>query len=1070
MRVQSLSRSAARRQRQQHTQRRMFLEQLERREVLTGLPPAVVNDSFTLNPDETLTIDAPGILANDTDTEGDTMSAVLFSGPQHGTLSLDLDGSFTYTPDAGYTGLDSFIYRADDGSSLSGLAAVTLRIESNGAPVAGDDNFNMAEGTVLTIGAPGVLTNDSDPDGDALSAVLVSGPTNGILTLNADGSFEYTPNADFTGADSFTYTANDGSASSSEATVTINVNNVNTIPVAGNDTFTVDEDTTLTADAAGGVMANDSDADGDLLTASVISGPTHGVLTLNADGSFNYTPEENFNGIDGFSYVVNDGTTDSDVATVTINVNPVNDLPIAVNDEYTTDEDQTLTISAPGMLENDTDAENDPLTSILVSGPANGTLIANADGSFTYTPNADFNGVDGFSYKVSDGSGESDVATVTINVTSINDAPTSVDDSYTTDEDTTLTIAATGVLANDTDIEGDSLTATLVTGPSNGTVTLNADGSFEYIPNANFNGTDTFTYTAADASANSAEATVTITINPVNDAPTTAEDAYETQEDTTLSIPAPGVLTNDSDLEGDAMSASLVSGPSNGTLTLNADGSFDYTPNANFNGSDSFVYRASDGSAESADTIVNINVTAVNDAPTATDDLYATQEDTALTVDAATGVLANDSDLEGDAMTAILVSGPASGSVTLNPDGSFVYTPTADFNGTDSFTYKVSDGSAESAEATVTINVNSVNDAPVAVNDEYATDEDVPLTIAAPGILTNDTDIDGDALSAVMVSGPTNGTVIVNPDGSFTYTPNADFNGTDGFSYQVSDGAELSDVATVTIDVCPVNDAPSAVDDAYATDEDTLLSIAAPGVLTNDTDPDGDPLSAILVSGPANGTLTLNADGSFDYAPNADFNGTDSFVYKTGDGSTESGEATVTITVNPVNDAPSATDDAYSTVEDTALTIDAPGVLGNDADPEGDPLSAAVVDSPTNGTLTMNSDGSFTYTPNADFNGTDTFTYKASDGTAESGLATVTITVNPVNDAPSAADDAYSTDEDTAMTIDAPGVLGNDADPEGDPLSATVVDSPTNGTLTMNSDGSFTYTPNADFSGTDTKT
>jgi VCBS repeat-containing protein len=381
-------------------------------------------------------------------------------------------------------------------------------------------------------------------------------------------------------------------------------------------------------------MANDSDADGDLLTASVISGPTHGVLTLNADGSFNYTPEENFNGIDGFSYVVNDGTTDSDVATVTINVNPVNDLPIAVNDEYTTDEDQTLTISAPGMLENDTDAENDPLTSILVSGPANGTLIANADGSFTYTPNADFNGVDGFSYKVSDGSGESDVATVTINVTSINDAPTSVDDSYTTDEDTTLTIAATGVLANDTDIEGDSLTATLVTGPSNGTVTLNADGSFEYIPNANFHGTDTFTYTAADASANSAEATVTITINPVNDAPTTAEDAYETQEDTTLSIPAPGVLTNDSDLEGDAMSASLVSGPSNGTLTLNADGSFDYTPNANFNGSDSFVYRASDGSAESADTIVNINVTAVNDAPTATDDLYATQEDTALTVDA----------------------------------------------------------------------------------------------------------------------------------------------------------------------------------------------------------------------------------------------------------------------------------------------------------------------------------------------------------------------------------------------------------------------------------------------------
>ena len=1070
MRLQSRSLSSGRRQRQRQTLRRMFLEQLERREVLTGLPPAVMNDSFTLSPDETLSIEAPGILDNDVDAEGDGMSAVLFSGPQHGTLSLNADGSFNYTPEAGYIGLDSFMYRADDGSSLSGLAAVTLRIKTNAAPVAGDDTFNMAEGTVLTIGAPGVLTNDSDTDGDALSAVLVDGPTNGIVTLNADGSFEYTPNADFTGADTFTYMASDGTDSSAAATVTINVNNVNATPVAGNDTFSVDEDTTLTVDAAGGVIANDSDADGDTLSAVMISAPAHGSLSLNADGSFSYTPEANFNGLDAFSYVVNDGTADSDVATVAINVNPVNDAPIAVNDEYTTDEDQTLTISAPGMLENDTDVEGDALTSILVSGPANGTLTANADGSFTYTPNADFDGVDGFSYKVSDGSGESDVATVTINVTPINDAPVSVDDTYTTDEDTTLSIAAPGVLANDTDVEGDSLTASLVTGPSNGTVTLNADGSFEYTPNANFSGTDTFTYTSADASANSAEATVTITVNAVNDAPTAEGDAYETQEDTTLSIAAPGVLTNDSDLEGDALSAILVSGPANGTLTLNSDGSFDYTPNADFNGSDSFVYKASDGTAESAETTVTINVTAVNDAPAATDDLYATQEDTALTVDAASGLLANDSDPEGDAMSAILVSGPANGTVTLNADGSFVYTPTAEFNGTDSFTYKVSDGSAESAEATVTINVNSVNDAPVAANDEYSTDEDVALTIAAPGILSNDSDIDGDALSAIMVSGPTNGTVTVNTDGSFTYTPNADFTGVDGFSYQVSDGAELSDVATVTINVCPVNDAPAAADDSFSTDEDTTLNIAAPGVLVNDSDVDGDPISAILVSGPANGTLTLNADGSFDYTPNADFNGADSFVYKVSDGSTESGEATVSITVNPVNDAPSATDDAYSTDEDTALTIDAPGVLGNDTDPEGDPLSATIVDSPTNGTVTMNSDGSFTYTPNADFSGTDTFTYKASDGAAESSLATVTITVNPVNDAPSVADDAYSTDEDIALTIDAPGVLGNDTDPDGDPLSATIVDSPANGTVTMNSDGSFTYTPNADFSGTDTFT
>jgi VCBS repeat-containing protein len=1069
MRLTSQSRFEKRRQRERSTRRRMLMEQLERREVLTGLPPAVMNDAFSVNPDQILNVDAPGILANDTDAEGDFMSAVLFSGPQHGTLSLDTAGSFSYTPDAGYVGIDSFIYRADDGTSLSGLAAVTIRVETNDSPVAADDTFNMSEGTVLSIGSPGVLTNDSDANGDALSAELVAGPANGALTLNADGSFDYTPNAGFTGADSFTYAASDGISSSSTATVTINVNNVNAIPEIGNDSFTADEDTPLIVDAAGGLLANDSDADDDPLTAVLVTGPAHGTLTLNGDGSFEYIPGADFNGLDGFSYLVNDGTDDSDVATVMINVNAVNDLPTAVNDEFTTEEDTPLTVSAPGMLENDSDIDGDSLSSILVSGPANGTLSVNADGSFEYTPNADFSGVDGFAYKVSDGTGESDVATVTINVTPVNDLPTAADDAYSTDEDTALVIAAPGLLANDADPDGDSLAALVGTGPVNGTLTLNADGSFEYTPNADFSGTDSFTYTANDAAGASIEATVTITVNAVNDAPTAAEDTYSTDEDAALTIAAPGVLANDTDPEGDPLTAVLGTGPTNGTVTLNADGSFVYTPNADFSGSDSFTYKSSDGTAESAETTVSITVNSVNDAPAATDDAYATDEDTALVI-AAPGVLTNDTDPEGDALSAILVGGPTSGTVTLNADGSFEYTPNADFSGVDSFTYKTSDGTADSGEATVTITVNSVNDAPVAANDEYSTDEDVALNIPAPGIMDNDSDSDGDPLSATVVAGPANGTVTVNPDGSFTYTPNADFTGVDGFSYQVSDGTATSDVATVTINVCPINDAPSGVEDTYSTDEDTALVIAAPGVLGNDTDPDGDPLTAILGTGPANGTVTLNADGSFEYTPSADFSGSDSFTYKVSDGTTESAETTVSITVNPTNDAPTAAEDAYSTDEDTALAIAAPGVLGNDTDPDGDPLTAILGTGPTNGTVTLNADGSFEYTPSANFSGSDSFTYKVSDGTTESAETTVSITVNPTNDAPTAAEDAYSTDEDTALVIAAPGLLGNDTDPDGDPLTAILGTGPANGTVTVNADGSFEYTPSADFSGSDSFT
>jgi VCBS repeat-containing protein len=451
------------------------------------------------------------------------------------------------------------------------------------------------------------------------------------------------------------------------------------------------------------------------------------------------------------------------------------------------------------------------------------------------------------------------------------------------------------VLGNDSDPEGDPLTAVQPSTPSNGSVTLNGNGSFSYTPNANFNGSDSFTYRASDGSANSSPATVTITVNPVNDPPTAANDSYSTNEDTTLNIAAPGVLGNDSDPDGDSVSAVLQSGPSSGSLTLNGNGSFSYKPNDDFNGTDSFTYRASDGSANSSPATVTINVNPVNDPPTAGNDSYSINEDTTLNI-AAPGVLANDNDPEGQPLTAVLQTGPSSGSLNLNGNGSFSYTPNANFNGTDSFTYRANDGSANSSPATVTITVNPVNDTPAAVGDTYTTDEDIPLTIAAPGVLANDTDPDGQPLTAVLQTGPTDGLLTLNSNGSFTYTPNADFSGTDSFTYRANDGSANSNLATVTINISEVNDPPAAVDDTYTTDEDIPLTIAAPGVLANDNDPEGQPLTAVLQIGPTDGLLNLNGNGSFTYTPNDDFNGTDSFTYFANDGTSNSNlAATVTI-------------------------------------------------------------------------------------------------------------------------------------------------------------------------------
>ena len=273
--------------------------------------------------------------------------------------------------------------------------------------------------------------------------------------------------------------------------------------------------------------------------------------------------------------------------------------------------------------------------------------------------------------------------------------------------------------------------------------------------------------------------------------------------------------------------------------------------------------------------------------------------------------------------------------------GNLKFTPTPDASGTgyDSFQFEVHDGTAYSSSAyTMTVDVTAVNDAPTATGESYTTAEDTPLTIAAPGVLTNDGDVDGDALSAALVSGPTDGTLVLNGDGSFTYTPDADFNGSDSFTYEAQDPSLAgSGAVTVTIDVTPANDPPTAVGESYTTAEDTPLVIAAPGVLTNDGDVDGDVLSAALVSGPTDGTLVLNAAGSFAYTPDADFAGTDSFSYEAQDPSLAgSGAVTVTIDVTPVNDAPVLMSNSLNigqgeTVVLTALDLSATDIDSNPA-------------------------------------------------------------------------------------------------------------------------------------------
>ncbi len=665
----------------------------------------------------------------------------------------------------------------------------------------------------------------------------------------------------------------------------------------------------------------------------------------------------------------------------------------------------------------------------------------------------------------------------------LNEAPVANNDIYTVAEDHTLTVPSSGkpsVLNNDTDPDPNAvLTVELVANVSVGVLNFNSDGSFTYVPPSNYNGNAVFTYKAYDGELYSNIATVTIIVGADNDPPTASDDSYSALEDNALNIAAPGVLSNDNDIDGDPLSASLIQDvdPSAGTLTLNADGSFLYTPAPNYNGIVTFTYQAFDGTVNSNVATVTITVAPANDTPAAVNDNYIVNEDNTLNI-AAFGVLTNDIDPDGDALSATLVTNVSSGTLALNANGSFSYTPNLNFTGTDSFTYKASDGTARSNVSTVTITVTAINDVPTAVNDNYTIGEDNMLTVAAAGVLTNDIDVEGNPLTAVLVNGinPSQGILTLHGNGSLTYTPTPNFVGTATFNYQAFDGKGYSNTATVMIFVSGTNDAPVANNDIYMTDEDVKLNVtSAEGVLANDIDIDGDVLSASMVSGitPTEGTLVFNSDGSFTYTPALNYTGNFTFTYTAHDDSSISNTATVTVWVGESNEPPTAVNDSYTTGEDTPLTIDAPGILTNDSDPDHDPLTTVLVQDidASKGNLELNENGSFTFTPTLNFSGGATFTYQANDGRLNSNIATVTITVLSGNDAPTANNDNYTTDEDVILhvpTTGIPGLLSNDSDPDGDPMNAilaTDVD-PTKGALALNSGGSFTFTPALHFNGT----
>ncbi|WP_280048854.1 retention module-containing protein [Pseudomonas nitroreducens] len=1055
----------------------------ERLTDLTGSSGQSHYKVFGLNEgNEDSAINLSKIKASLVDTDGsETLSISIGKIPVGATLSdgknsftadathssVDLKGwnldTLTLTPPADFNGTIKLEVSATATESSNNDAAtrtVDLNVTVypvNDAPTSANQNQSTAEDTPLT----GKIVA-SDVDGDTLSYAVKAGatPAHGSVTVNAaTGDYTYTPAKDYNGPDSFTVRISDGKGGFADSVVNVNVTPVNDAPTTADQSKTTAEDTALT----GKIVA--TDVDGDTLSYAFQSQAAHGTVVLNtATGDYTYTPSKDYNGPDSFTVRVSDGKGGFVDSVVNVNVTPVNDAPTTADQSKTTAEDTAL---AGKIVASDVDG--DTLSYAVKTGVAHGTLALNtATGDYTYTPAKDYNGPDSFTVRVSDGKGGFADSVVSVNVTPVNDAPEAKNDTKSTGENTTLSSQVPVATDIDSSVNPNGYALVQGVGSGNGSLTFNANGSYVFNPGTDFDSLApgesrqvTFTYTAKDAEgAVSAPATVTITVNGANDAPNGADKTITLDEDSSRSFSATDFGFSDVD-HNDALSAVRIDSlPANGSLKLNgtavtagqvidaADlGKLVFTPAANANGNNyanfTFSVKDSNGAFDATPNKVTFNVTPVNDNPVAVNDNFTLS-----------GLQGNywgyregtdGANLTSLSQVAAFIAGKAAAATftatslsynlsggDLGGDGNL-----QKFLGNDAGSLNTDPANTSDAiiQLTGAINLN-------AGNYQLRVNADDGFSIKIDGV---------EVFKYDGVQSPTGRESAV-----FTIAQSG--NHSIEIVYWDQGGQ-----AQLQVEMRPQGGTYSTVGGTalthavseLVTNEDTPLTIAPQTLLGNDSDVDGDSLSIVSVQGAVNGSVKLEG-GNVVFTPTKDFNGSGSFTYTISDGHGGTSTATVTVGVNAVNDAPEAKNDGKTTGENTSISGQVPAAT--DIDSAVDANGYALVSGPSAGTLTFNANGSYVYNPGTAFDSLNagetrqvTFTYTAKDVQgAVSAPATVTITINGENDAPTSADKTVSLNEDGSRTFTAAdfGFADKDA---GDALKAIRIDNlPTAGSLTLN--------------------
>jgi len=837
------------------------------REDCDFVPPVCESNPLLLDCTEFITpleICVPDFCKLDDDTETIVDAETIFN------CSIDFlpDNCFTYTPLPGIDGVDTiYIYASDAFGALDTLVAyIIVTDDCDTYYVANDDETETTTGQPVVIDVLSNDNNNSDCEIEDLSISIATQPTNGTVTLNADGTFEYTPNDGFIGQDSFEYEVC-CLAICDVALVTVTVNDDDGEPMANDDDVDTDKNTPVTID----VLENDDpvfqNCDSDDLTLKIISNPVSGSVIISLINKIVYTPNEGFIGQDSFEYEVCCADV-CDVAIVTISVNDDDEEPMANDDDVDTDKDMPVTID---VLENDDpvfqNCDSDDLTLNIISDPFSGSVIVYSINEIVYTPEEGFTGEDSFEYEVCC----ADICDVAMVTVTVKETDLAKDDQVSTDENVPVTI---NVLENDDPIfqncDSDDLTLEIVSPPFSGSVIVYSINEITYTPNEGFTGTDSFDYEVCCADVCDI-ATVSVIVNGKNNPPIAVDDEYVTTINETVTIE---ILANDYDPDGDEIEVVFIDEPNNGNVIPLSGGTYVYVPDTGFVGIDSFIYVICDDYIVPLCDTATVYITVVNNNPPMVVNEIGEEVDTIFAttlVDTPFDDCIIAVDPDGDNITIDLLQAGLNGTVMFTNDSCFVYTPNDGFVGTDTLIFIACDDGIPSLCDTVTYIIDVIDEdlIPTANPDEETTPINTPVTIP---ILANDILEPDEPITLEIVEEPENGTVVVTDDNEIIYTPDPDFVGLDSFIYEICDLTSC-DTAIVYVNVVP-DLVLELIDDAYQTDPDVPISF---NVCDNDIY-DGF-IEVVWFEQPPMGTVGQIEDQGcdFTYIPNG--SGVDCFLY-----------------------------------------------------------------------------------------------------------------------------------------------------------------------------------------------